>query len=187
MKVHDTRLAGVKHIELDVYRDERGDFLESYQAGRYANLLGAHRFVQDNCSHSRRGVLRGLHYQVRQPQGKLLRVVLGRIFDVVVDLRPDSSTFGLWDGKVLAHDDHLQLWIPPGFAHGFYVLSDNAIVEYKCTELYQPHDEACLIWNDPDLAIAWPEGEKLLSDKDRQGASLAQLRRKGRLPGSRGI
>src|SRR5690554_817208 len=182
MKVHDTALAGVKRIELEVYQDERGSFLESYHAQRYAAVVGTHRFVQDNCSYSGRGVLRGLHYQVKHPQGKLLRVSQGEIFDVVVDLRRDSSTFERWEGMVLAAQGHTQLWIPPGFAHGFYVLSDSAVVEYKCTDIYRPDDEACLRWNDPALAIAWPEGAKVLSDKDRNGASLTQLHEEGRLP-----
>ncbi len=209
MKVQDAGLHGLKRIELDVFTDERGYFLESHQAERYAQALGYDglRFVQDNCSHSHRGVLRGLHYQIAHPQGKLLRVVQGAIFDVAVDLRMDSATFGKWDATVLAAPGfqagdspdtgawmeavagarldigrHVQLWVPPGFAHGFWVLSDSATVEYKCTDYYYPEDEACLRWDDPDLAIAWPSGSPILSAKDRQGSSLADLLRSGKIP-----
>ena len=188
MKVQEAGLQGLKRIELDVYTDERGYFLESHQADRYAQALGCDlRFVQDNCSHSRRGVLRGLHYQVNHPQGKLLRVVQGEIFDVVVDLRLDSATFGRWEATALAAPGagagkHIQLWVPPGFGHGFYVLSDSATVEYKCTGYYHPEDEACLRWDDPDVAIDWPGADPILSAKDRQGRSLADLLRAGKMP-----
>lgn len=193
MKVLDTPLPGLKQIRVPVYRDDRGCFLETFQAARYAHVLGPDvSFVQDNCSHSRRGVLRGLHYQVRQPQGKLIRVVLGRVFDVVVDVRPASPAFGRWHGVMLTGADgddeagaspaETQLWVPPGFAHGFLVLSDHAIVEYKCTQPYRPDDEACLAWDDIDVAIAWPPCQPLLSEKDQRGLSLQALRQAGRLP-----
>ncbi len=193
MKVIATRLAGVKRIELTVFRDERGCFLEAYQEERYAQALGEPvHFVQDNCSHSRQGVLRGLHYQARHPQGKLVRASQGQIFDVVVDLRPGSPTFGQWEGHSLSSAwsgagtgnaaVHTQLWIPPGLAHGFLVLSESATVEYKCTERYHPEDEVCLLWNDPDLAIAWPQPQPVLSAKDRAGLTLRALRQAGRLP-----
>lgn len=193
MKVLDTRLPGVKRIEPAVHTDDRGHFLESYQARRYAQLLGAPvNFVQDNCSRSRKGVLRGLHYQVRHPQGKLIRVSQGAVFDVAVDLRPDSPTFGQWEGLVLEAEPYAprtgyaaapsQLWVPPGFAHGFLVLSESATVDYKCTDYYHPEDEACLRWDDPDLAIAWPQADPILSDRDRQGDTLKALQRAGRLP-----
>ncbi|MGB3290095.1 MAG: dTDP-4-dehydrorhamnose 3,5-epimerase [Burkholderiaceae bacterium] len=194
MKVLDTRLPGVKRIEPAVHADDRGHFLESYQARRYAEMLGTSAdFVQDNCSHSRKGVLRGLHYQVRHPQGKLIRVSHGAVFDVAVDLRPGSPTFGQWEGLVLsAEGQHApgaegtapssQLWIPPGFAHGFLVLSDSATVDYKCTDYYHPEDETCLRWDDPDLAIAWPQAAPILSERDRQGQTLKALRQAGRLP-----
>lgn len=193
MRVLDTRLPGVKRIEPAVHADDRGHFLESYQARRYAELLGAQvHFVQDNCSYSRKGVLRGLHYQVDHPQGKLIRVSQGAIFDVAVDLRPDSATFGQWEGMVLSAEQYSpqggyaaspsQLWIPPGFAHGFLVLSDSATVDYKCTDYYHPEDETCLRWDDPDLAIAWPQSDPILSDRDRQGDTLRVLRQAGRLP-----
>jgi dTDP-4-dehydrorhamnose 3,5-epimerase len=193
MKVLDTKLPGVKRIEPTVHTDDRGHFLESYQARRYAEFLGpqAH-FVQDNCSYSRKDVLRGLHYQVKHPQGKLVRVSQGAIFDVAVDLRPDSPTFGQWEGQVLAAEWYTlqagcaaspsQLWIPPGFAHGFLVLSDSATVDYKCTDYYHPEDEACLLWDDPDLAISWPQRKPILSDRDRAGQTLKALRQASRLP-----
>ena len=189
MRLLDTRLPGIKRIELQVFNDERGYFLESYQAQRYAALLPDNTsFVQDNCSHSAYGVLRGLHYQDRHPQGKLVRVSQGQIFDVVVDLRRGSPTYGQWEGLTLSawayasNETHTQLWIPPGFAHGFLVLSDTATVEYKCTEFYRPDDEVCVQWNDPDLAILWPNTDPILSDKDRRGLSLNQLFTMGRLP-----
>jgi dTDP-4-dehydrorhamnose 3,5-epimerase len=186
MKVLDTRLEGVKRIELPVFRDERGYFMETFQEERYAGLLGLHdAFVQDNVSQSRQGVLRGLHYQATHPQGKLISVVHGRIFDVAVDLRADSPTFGQWQGHELsAASDVLQtqLWIPPGFAHGFLVLSDAATVHYKCTDYYRPDDEVCVLWNDADIDIAWPEPQPIVSTKDAQGATLASLQRSGRLP-----
>lgn len=191
MNVQDTRLPGLKRIELAVFHDDRGYFLETYQAARYAQALGADlAFVQDNCSHSGRGVLRGLHYQVNHPQGKLVRVAHGEVFDVAVDLRPDSVTFGQWEGFHLVSPalsqergvGHTQLWIPPGFAHGFYVQSDTAMVEYKCTDTYHPNDEACLVWHDADVAIAWPDRQPVLSDKDRAGLSLRALRHDGLLP-----
>lgn len=178
-----TSLPGVKVIELRVFHDERGYFLESHQAKRYKALLGLeHAFVQDNYSHSRRHVLRGLHFQCRHPQGKLLRVAHGEIYDVTVDLRAGSATFGQWQGMVLSHTRPQQLWVPPGFAHGFVVLSDEASVEYKCTDYYHPEDEACLRWDDPALAIDWPVHEPILSGKDRQGLTLQALRDTGRLP-----
>jgi len=195
MRVLDTRLAGVKRIEVPVFRDGRGYFTESFQAERYAGLLGLHlAFVQDNVSQSRRGVLRGLHYQALHPQGKLIHVMQGTVFDVVVDLRADSPTFGQWEGHELSAASQAdevgegsqaaqtQLWIPPGFAHGFQTLSDVATVHYKCTDTYHPHDEVCLLWRDPDLDIAWPLPQPVLSAKDAEGVALAVLRDSGRLP-----
>ncbi|TAL85678.1 MAG: dTDP-4-dehydrorhamnose 3,5-epimerase [Candidimonas sp.] len=183
MKVLDTRLPGVKRIQPAMHADERGYFLESFQANRYQELLGlAQPFVQSNCSHSKYAVLRGLHFQVQHPQGKLLHVTRGEIFDVVVDLRGASSTFGQWEGITLSGRSQEQLWIPPGLAHGFVVLSEEADVAYQCTDYYQPGDEACLRWDDPSLAIAWPIAKPLISAKDQYGLSLEALQAAGRLP-----
>jgi dTDP-4-dehydrorhamnose 3,5-epimerase len=182
LPVHDTGLPGVKLIDLRVFDDERGYFLESFQAQRYEALPGLRSpFVQDNYSHSKRHVLRGLHFQCRYPQGKLLRVAQGEIYDVTVDVRPASPSFGRWQGLALSHAKPQQLWIPPGFAHGFVVLSDQASIEYKCTDYYHPEDEACLSWNDPELAIDWPVSNPVLSAKDRQGLTLKALQEAGRL------
>ena len=195
MKVLDTRLEGVKRIELPVFRDERGYFMETFREERYAGLLGLNdAFVQDNVSQSRHGVLRGLHYQATHPQGKLIHVMHGTVFDVVVDLRADSPTFGQWQGHELSAASQTdeagegsqaaqtQLWIPPGFAHGFQALSDSATVHYKCTEYYHADDEVCLLWSDPDLRIAWPDPQPILSAKDARGVAFADLQRNGRLP-----
>lgn len=180
--VHNTALPGVKLIDLRVFHDERGYFLESFQEQRYETLLGLKSpFVQDNYSYSKHHVLRGLHFQSLHPQGKLLRVAQGEIYDVTVDVRPASTTFGQWQGLVLSNAKPQQLWIPPGFAHGFVVLSDEASVEYKCTDYYRPEDEACLSWNDPELAIEWPVSNPVLSGKDQQGLTLKALQKAGRL------
>lgn len=182
LPVHDTALPDVKLIDLRVFHDERGYFLESFQAQRYETLLGLESpFVQDNYSHSKRHVLRGLHFQSRHPQGKLLRVVQGEVYDVTVDMRPASCTFGQWQGLVLSNAKPQQLWIPPGFAHGFVVLSDEASIEYKCTDYYHPEDELCLSWDDPELAIDWPVSHPVLSAKDQQGQTLIALQKAGRL------
>lgn len=168
MQVIKTRLKDCVIIEPKVFGDDRGFFLETFQTRRYAELANIHLpFVQDNHSRSRRGVLRGLHFQIRKPQGKLVRVVRGEVFDVAVDLRRDSPTFGQWEGVVLNEDNKRQFWVPPGFAHGFVVMSEVADFEYKCTDYYDPADEAAIAWNDPDLAIEWPEGLEIsLSNKD---------------------
>lgn len=179
MKVLDTALADVKLIELTAFEDERGYFLESFQAQRYAALLGLTdpgvAFVQDNYSHSKRGVLRGMHFQRKHPQGKLIRVLQGGIFDVAVDVRTGSATFGRWQGIRLSQHKHQQLWVPPGFAHGFVVLSSQATVEYKCTDYYHPEDEVCLRWDDASVAIDWPIAAPLLSAKDQKGLALHEL------------
>lgn len=175
MTVVELDLPGVLLIRPLVFRDERGFFLETYHAPRYAAHGIAGPFVQDNHSRSRRGVLRGLHFQRRFPQGKLIRVTRGRVFDVVVDLRADSPTFGRHATVTLADDDPAQLWVPPGFAHGFCVLSDEADFLYKCTEVYRPEDEGGIRWDDPDLAIPWPVQEPLLSPRDRVLPRLADL------------
>ena len=157
-----------------VFGDERGFFLESFNQRRFEEVTGRTvTFVQDNHSRSTKNVLRGLHYQIRQPQGKLLRVVSGEIFDVAIDLRRSSPTFSRWASVVVSAENKLQVWIPEGFAHGFLVLSDYAEVLYKTTDYWAPEHERCLIWNDPKLAIAWPTtSEPVLSNKDRQGSTL---------------
>lgn len=177
MNVIKTNIADVVIIEPKVFGDERGFFLETFQAERYRELAGIDLpFVQDNHSRSSKGVLRGLHFQKTKPQGKLVRVVRGEVFDVAVDIRKDSPTYGQWAGVLLNEDNKRQFWVPPGLAHGFVVLSDVADFEYKCTDYYDPTDEGCLIWNDPTVAIEWPEGiEPQLSEKDKLGLTLADL------------
>ena len=176
MKATPTALADVLLIEPQVFGDSRGFFFESFNLRAFQAATGlAPAFVQDNHSRSARGVLRGLHYQVRQPQGKLVRVVRGRVFDVAVDLRRSSAQFGRWAGVELSENNQRQLWVPPGFAHGFVVLSESADFLYKTTDYYAPEHERCIAWDDPTIAIAWPPGlEPLLSAKDRAGLPLAQ-------------
>jgi dTDP-4-dehydrorhamnose 3,5-epimerase len=174
MKVIPTAIPDVSIIEPDVFGDERGFLLESFNARRFCDAVGIDvSFVQDNHSRSQRGVLRGLHYQIKQPQGKLVRVVIGRVFDVAVDLRKSSPTFGRWMGVELTADNHRQLWIPAGFAHGFLVLSDSADFLYKTTDYYAPKHERSIAWNDPAIGIAWPSDvEPTLSAKDRAGVAF---------------
>ena len=179
MNVVATALPEVLILEPKVFGDARGFFFESFnqRAFNAATGLDAH-FVQDNHSRSVKGVLRGLHYQIQQPQGKLVRVVRGSVFDVAVDIRKSSSQFGHWVGVELSEDNHRQLWVPPGFAHGFLVTSDSAEFLYKTTDYYAPAFERCIAWNDPGLAIAWPvEGnaQPLVSAKDQAGALLENL------------
>lgn len=177
MKVIPTAIPEVLLLEPQVYGDHRGFFMESFNHRVFADKLGIERtFVQDNHSRSKGGILRGLHYQIQAPQGKLLRVIQGEIFDVAVDLRRRSATFGQWVGAVLSADNHRQFWVPEGFAHGFYVLSDSADVLYKTTDYYAPEHERTILWNDPDLAIAWPlvEPAPVLSAKDQQGDRFAE-------------
>jgi dTDP-4-dehydrorhamnose 3,5-epimerase len=174
--VTPTALTDVLVLEPRVFGDARGFFLESFNARRFAEATGVRaEFVQDNQSRSARGVLRGLHYQIRQPQGKLVRVVRGRVFDVAVDLRRSSPAFGRWAGVELSEDNHRQLWIPPGFAHGFLVLSESADFLYKATDYYAPEHERAIRWDDPSVGIDWPIAEQapLLSAKDRAAPSLA--------------
>lgn len=175
MKVTPTAIPDVLVLEPKVFGDERGFFLEPYNKRAFREATGLNvEFVQDNHSRSKRGVLRGLHYQIRQPQGKLIRVVAGRIFDVAVDLRRSSATFGKWVGMDLDAQSMRMMWIPAGFAHGFMVLSDMVDMLYKATDYYAPQHERTLRWDDPRLGIAWPlAGEPILSDKDRRGAALA--------------
>lgn len=173
MRVAPTRLADVLLIEPKVFGDARGFFYESWNEREFERAGIRARFVQDNQSRSGKGVLRGLHYQVRRPQGKLIRVTQGEIFDVAVDIRRGSSTFGKWQGARLSGESKNMLWIPVGFAHGFYVLSDFAEVFYKATDFYAPEHERCILWNDPELAIDWPlSGAPVLSPKDVAGARL---------------
>jgi dTDP-4-dehydrorhamnose 3,5-epimerase len=169
VKFERTALDGVVLVTPTVHGDERGFFLETWREDRYAELLSpGERFVQDNHSRSRRGVLRGLHFQTRKPQGKLMRCVAGEIFDVAVDIRSDSPRFGQWVGVRLTGENKQQLYIPPGFAHGFQVLSESADVEYKCTDYYDPAGEGGVRWDDPTLAIDWPLADPLVSPKDRE-------------------
>lgn len=178
MNATETRLPGVVIIEPRVTGDDRGFFLETFQAERYARQIGITLpFVQDNHSRSRYGVLRGLHAQRRHPQGKLVRVARGEVFDVAVDIDPASKSFGQWTGTVLSDSNHRQMWIPPGYAHGFLVLSEIADFEYKCTDYYRPDDEIGVIWNDPDIGIEWPFDDPSLSAKDRALPLLGELRR----------
>ena len=176
MKIIDTKIADVKIIEPKVFGDERGFFLETFQKERYLSALNIDGdFVQDNHSRSSKGVLRGLHFQRENPQGKLVRVVRGEVFDVAVDIRPESPTFKQWVGVYLSEENKTQFWIPPGLAHGFVVISDFADFEYKCTNYYDPSSEGCLLWNDPEIGIKWPITEPLLSAKDVQGSLLSEL------------
>ena len=175
MKFTETPLPGVILVEPRVFRDDRGFFLETYHAPRYREGGIAEPFVQDNHSRSSRGILRGLHAQREFPQGKLVRCVEGEIWDVAVDIRVGSPAFGEWFGTSLSAENFRQLYIPPGFAHGFCVLSEVAQVEYKCTELYHPEDELGLAWDDPDLGIEWPIEDPQLSKKDREAPRLAQV------------
>lgn len=175
-KFTETRLRGVYIIDMKQYGDARGYFMETYKESDFAAAGLAYHFVQDNQSSSRRGVVRGLHFQKRFPQAKLVRVLHGEIFDVVVDLRLDSETFGQWIGERLSSDNHRQLLVPRGFAHGFSVLSDAAEIAYKCDELYHPEDEGGVLWNDPDIGIDWPDvGEIILSEKDKKNPLLREL------------
>jgi dTDP-4-dehydrorhamnose 3,5-epimerase len=177
MNVVKTKLHDCVIIEPKVFGDERGFFLETFQAERYAELAGiALPFVQDNHSRSSKAVLRGLHYQKKKPQGKLVRVVRGEVYDVAVDIRQGSSTFGQWEGVILSEENKKQFWVPAGFAHGFVVLSETADFEYKCTDYYDPADEGSILWNDPDLSIPWPTDAPTLSEKDANAEKLVDLK-----------
>ena len=176
MNIVQTSLQDCVIIEPEVFGDERGFFLETFHTSRYADLAGISLpFVQDNYSRSLKGVLRGLHFQKTKPQGKLISVVRGEVYDVAVDIRKGSSAFGQWVGVILSEENKKQLWVPPGFAHGFVVLSEIADFEYKCTDYYDPSDEGSILWNDPDLAIVWPVENPILSDKDLNANKLADL------------
>lgn len=179
MHIKNTKIHDVKLIEPKVFGDERGFFLEVFEKKRYQEALNiTFDFVQDNHSRSSYGVLRGLHFQTKDPQGKLVRVVRGKVFDVAVDIRPDSPTYGQWEGVILSEDNKHQFWIPPGLAHGFVVLTETADFEYKCTDYYSPGHEGCLLWNDPEVGIEWPiDFEPLLSEKDMLGKTLQELKK----------
>ncbi|HAA30244.1 MAG TPA: dTDP-4-dehydrorhamnose 3,5-epimerase [Cyanobacteria bacterium UBA8553] len=172
MNIIPTEVSDVLITEPRVFEDDRGFFFESFNEKAFAEKLGVEiRFVQDNHSRSTQNVLRGLHYQIQQPQGKLVRVVVGAVFDVAVDLRKSSPTFGQWVGSILSAENKRQLWVPAGFGHGFCVMSEVAEVLYKTTDYYAPQHERCVIWNDPDLAINWPlTGDPIVSAKDQAGA-----------------
>lgn len=176
MNVIRTKLDGVVIIEPKVFGDERGFFLETFQAERYQELVGIDLpFVQDNHSRSGQGVLRGLHFQKTKPQGKLVRVVSGEVYDVAVDINPNSATYGHYEGVILSGENKRQFWVPPGYAHGFVVLSEFADFEYKCTDYYDPSDEGGILWNDPDIAIPWPISDVKLSEKDTVLPTLKEL------------
>ncbi|WP_059021773.1 dTDP-4-dehydrorhamnose 3,5-epimerase [Vibrio coralliirubri] len=178
MKVIDTRIPDVKIIEPSVFGDERGFFMETWNQKQFEELVTGKstQFVQDNHSKSKKGILRGLHYQTENTQGKLVRVVSGEVFDVAVDIRKDSPTFGQWVGEYLSAENKRQLWVPEGFAHGFYVTSDEAEFVYKCTDYYNPTFEVSIQWNDVELDIDWPlDCEPLLSLKDKNGLSFLEI------------
>ena len=176
MKVIETKIPEVKILEPQVFRDERGFFMESYNEKRFAEATGERpTFVQDNHSRSAKNVLRGLHYQIKQAQGKLVRVISGEVFDVVVDIRKDSPTFGQWVSTILSAENQHQMWVPVGFAHGFVVLSDYAEFIYKTTDFWAPEHERCIMWNDPDIGIEWPlNGDPIMSEKDKHGTPLKE-------------
>jgi dTDP-4-dehydrorhamnose 3,5-epimerase len=176
MKATPLAIPDVILLEPKVFGDDRGFFFESFNQAKFESAIGRHvTFVQDNHSRSVKNVLRGLHYQIQQPQGKLVRVVQGEVFDVAVDTRKSSPTFGQWIGEILSAKNKRQIWVPEGFAHGFVVLSDTAECLYKTTDYYAPEFERCIDWNDPGIGIQWPlDGEPVLSVKDQQGKSLAE-------------
>jgi dTDP-4-dehydrorhamnose 3,5-epimerase len=177
MKIDETGLPGLLLIEPKCFRDDRGFFLEAFQGRRYREAGITDEFVQDNHSHSRKGVLRGLHFQIRNPQAQLVGIIRGRIFDVAVDMRPDSPTFGRWYGVELSEERPRQLYMAPGFGHGFCVLSDSADILYKVTEIYNPNDEAGVVWNDRDIGIRWPIESPLVSPRDAAYPGMRELSR----------
>lgn len=178
MNIIKTKLDGCLIIEPEVFGDERGFFLETFQLNRYAEQAGIYKpFVQDNHSRSSKNVLRGLHFQEKKPQGKLVRVVKGKVFDVALDIRVNSSTFGQWTSVILSENNKKQFWVPPGFAHGFVVISDYADFEYKCTDYYDPSDERSILWNDPDLNINWPVSNPKLSKKDANAIKFNHIKK----------
>jgi len=179
MKIIETKIPAVKLIEPKVFGDERGFFMETWNEKAFREAGINATFVQDNHSRSVKNTLRGLHYQIKQPQGKLVRVTRGEVFDVAVDLRPESPTFGKWVGEYLSEENKRMLWVPPRFAHGFLVVSDEADFQYKCTDFYAPEYEQTLLWSDPELNIKWCLSERIelkISEKDRSGVSFSEVR-----------
>ena len=176
MKITATAIPDVLLVEPTVFGDDRGFFYESYNEQKWQELTGLEtRFVQDNHSRSAKNVLRGIHYQINQPQGKLVRVVVGEVFDVAVDLRRSSATFGKWVGEYLSAENKRSLWVPEGFGHGFLVLSDSAEFLYRTTDFYAPEHERCIVWNDAEIGIDWPlGGDPLLSEKDKKGTLFSE-------------
>jgi dTDP-4-dehydrorhamnose 3,5-epimerase len=176
MEISPTRIPDVWVFTPKVFGDDRGYFLETFRSSHFKERGVQQEFVQDNQSRSAQGILRGLHYQLEFPQGKLVRVLSGEVFDVAVDIRRSSPTFGQWVGELLSADNKKQLWVPPGFAHGFYVTSESAEIAYKCTEYYHPEDDHSLQWNDPDIGIVWPlvTPDPVLSDKDCNAKNLSE-------------
>ena len=182
MNVVACNIPGLLILEPKVFGDARGYFLETWHQGRYLEAGLTAPFVQDNLSQSRRGILRGLHFQNPSPQGKLVSVWQGEVFDVVVDLRQSSPTFGKWHGLHLSSENKRQFYVPPGFGHGFMVLSETALFHYKCTEFYSPKDEMTIRWDDPDIGIEWPAGQPTLSEKDAKGLRLREVPREKLFP-----
>lgn len=177
MKVSEMQIPDVLLIEPEIYTDDRGYFLETFRNTWFEEMNLDVHFVQDNQSYSKHGVLRGLHYQIRQPQGKLVKVTRGKVYDVVVDMRKSSDTFGQYVGVILSEEKKNLIWVPPGFAHGFYVMSDGAEITYKCSNYYSPEFERTLFWKDPDINIDWPLGKQkqpILSDKDLAGVRFTE-------------
>ena len=175
MKIITTSIAGILIIEPETFQDKRGFFMETYNRNRYkASGINA-TFVQDNLSHSLKNTVRGLHFQIKHPQSKLIQVISGEIFDVAVDLRPGSATFGKWTGIHLSDENRRQVFIPVGFAHGFCVLSESALFYYKCSDFYAPDDEGGIIWSDPDIGIEWPVINPIISEKDKQYQKCSRL------------
>ena len=176
MKIIQTDLDGVVTIEPELFKDGRGWFMETYSHRRYSEYGIVESFVQDNISFSQKGVLRGLHFQYPQPQGKLIQVLSGEVMDVVVDIRVGSPTYGQWLGEILSEANHRQMYVPPGLAHGYYTTSETALFSYKCSDFYNPATEHGIIWNDPDIGIEWPTAEPVLSPKDGVYPVLKDLR-----------
>ena len=175
MKIIDTSIDSVKIIEPTIFEDERGFFFESFNKLKFNDFFGNLNFVQDNFSQSSINVLRGLHFQIKKPQGKLVSCSNGRVFDVAVDINPDSRTFRKHVSAILSSENKRQLWVPPGFAHGFLALSDDVHLHYKCTDYYDKNDEGGIVWNDKDLDVEWPSKNPILSEKDLNASKLADL------------